>query len=451
MAIAFNVATATGTQSGTNPSFSHNPGGNTPRGILVFIVSPVPTSILSVTAVTYGGVAMSAVSGSPNELLTGEDGTVRAYFLGASIPTGTQTVAITGTGFDATNSVCISVTAAADTEVVDTDITINSASLANPSCTLALAGRSCFCAIGFYSGTGTVGAVTPLTDWTSVLEADQGQEVVGVYRYNTIGTANVTAGWSQSADDALAIAVAIAEQSGTQTPQSVDGTLTSSGALLKETQARRTGTLTTAGLLAKQPARALTATLTSAGALLKQTARALTATLSSAGDLAAAKIVMQALTATLTAAGTLTKETGKALAGTLTATATLTRDLTRSLTATLTTAGDLTAVKTAMQALTATLDTIGTLTKETSRALAGTLSLSATVYPDQRRHADEGDRQEPRGDAHERGCPDGRPAGRARAGGHPDERRGTPEADPARADGDPDEHRRSAEAHDAGA
>src|SRR5690606_11093100 len=42
-------------------------------------------------------------------------------------------------------------------------------------------------------------------------ETDVGSTVAGVYSYNTIGTSNVTAGWSQTAEDALMLAVAVAE------------------------------------------------------------------------------------------------------------------------------------------------------------------------------------------------------------------------------------------------
>ncbi len=202
---------------------------------------------------------------------------------------------------------------------------------------------------------------------------------------------------------------------GTQFTQSVSGTLTTAGALLKQARKSVSGTVTTAGAMLKQAARSLTGTLTSAGAVLKRAGKTLAATLTTSGALTASHTFNLALTGTLTSAGTLVRETRKVLAGvlsssgaivkqiaraglaaTLTTIGTLTKQTARTLAATLTTAATVTrqaqkllagvlsssgaiVKQTARAGLAGTVTTIGTLTRQTSRTLAGTLTTAGTL------------------------------------------------------------------------
>jgi hypothetical protein len=209
LTVAYDAFTASSTFT-DDASFNHTPVG-TPKAVIVWITQ-TSSGADRIAGVTYGGVAMTEVSGSPVLQTGGEFGAVYCYFLGSSIPTGTQSVSIdTTTTTNNFKACCITLTASADTEIVDVDATINSTSLANPSVTLSLGGRTCFCAIGFYSGQNAVTGVTPLTSWTSREETDRGSQTTGCYTYDTIGTADVTAGWTQTADDAIAIAIAVSE------------------------------------------------------------------------------------------------------------------------------------------------------------------------------------------------------------------------------------------------
>lgn len=207
MAVAFDAVSAA-TQGTGNLSWTHTPVG-TPRGVKVHIRHD--NNVDEVSGVTYGGVAMTEVAGSPNILATSEQGVVYGYFLGAGLPTGPQTVVVTVTGSTAKDAMAITVTAGGDTELQDVDATINSGSLENPSVTLSLGGKTCFCSIGFLSGIPDPANVTPFTNWTSRSEVDYGAFTSAVYTYDIIGTTDVTAGWTQVADDAVAIAMAIME------------------------------------------------------------------------------------------------------------------------------------------------------------------------------------------------------------------------------------------------
>ena len=219
MAVAYD-AFGSGSDAGgsANLTWTHTPVG-TPRGVLVWIIqtgfTPSGTNAVSCS---YGATDM----GSPvAEIVktTGEVCTVTFYFLGASVPTGAQTVTFDPVASAVKLGGSITLTADTDTEIVDSDATINSDSSANPSVTLSLAARTCFAAIGFFSGQGADTGITPLTSWTSRLEHDFTPAMGAVYTYDTVGTTDVTAGWTQTADDAAAIAVAVSEVSAGASPQ----------------------------------------------------------------------------------------------------------------------------------------------------------------------------------------------------------------------------------------
>ncbi|MCI0564015.1 MAG: hypothetical protein MN733_36530, partial [Nitrososphaera sp.] len=207
MTVAFDAATNS-TEGTGNLSWTHLPVG-TPRAVIVCIM--VNGSSDEVTSVTYGGASMTEVLGSPNIKTTGEAGVEHIYFLGSNIPTGNQNVTVTVSGNATKIATAITLTASTDTEVVDSDGTINSDSQANPSVTLSLGGRVSFAVIAFHSGHDEVTSITPLTNWTSRLEQDFGFRTAGVYTHNTIGSSDVTAGWTQTANDAVAMAIAVSE------------------------------------------------------------------------------------------------------------------------------------------------------------------------------------------------------------------------------------------------
>lgn len=210
MAIALDTATNTAAGTG-NLSWTHTGASSGVCGALVFVTGISSTDIVS--TVTYGGVTMTQLTGSPNLLTTGELGAVSAWFL-KNPAQGNQTVSITVTGSVSKRPVCITVkdtAATVTTWVNDVDATINSTSSANPSVTLSLNSQTSFCCIAFVSGQNAVSGISPLSSWTSQLEHDFGNQTAGYYTYDTIGSSDVSAGWTQTAEDAVAIAVALAE------------------------------------------------------------------------------------------------------------------------------------------------------------------------------------------------------------------------------------------------
>lgn len=180
------------------------------RGVLAFVVQTGAADD-QISGVTAEGVAMTRVAFNPKA--AAEAGAVYCYFLGTGVNAATSALVVTVTGAATKVAHIVCLTANADCGVVDSDVTINSGSLANPSVTLSTGGLTCFAAIGGFSGFGNLSNITPTAGWTGQLEEDFGSDSGFVYAYDTVAAADVTAGWTQAADDAIAVAVAVAEVS----------------------------------------------------------------------------------------------------------------------------------------------------------------------------------------------------------------------------------------------
>lgn len=192
-----------------NFSFTHTPAG-TPRAIIIGIIQDVGSGD-EVTAVTYGGVPVPRI-GSVFKA-TGETSSVYVYHLGAGIPTGPQTVAVT-VDFVASNKrvVVWALTGAKDTAVINVQTVVNDV-LQDPLVTLQLGGNSAWCAIVFNSGQNLVASIAPLASWTATLTQQWAgnTKTGGGFRYNTVAAVDVAAGWTQASDDAAMVAIAIIE------------------------------------------------------------------------------------------------------------------------------------------------------------------------------------------------------------------------------------------------
>ena len=131
------------------------------------------STILQIATVTYGGVAMSAVSGSPLQGSSGDEPqTIYVYFLGSSIPTGVQNFIVDTTSTSAKSAVGVTLTAAADTEI-DSTVTQDIVE-ANPSVDLATtASTNTWVAGALASGQDALAGVTPDAAYTQMFEQGQ--------------------------------------------------------------------------------------------------------------------------------------------------------------------------------------------------------------------------------------------------------------------------------------
>jgi hypothetical protein len=138
---------------------------------------------------------------------------VEAWFLGASIPSGTQNVVITLNTAEYLSPMLISMSAAADTEVVDFGILENNQ--ANPQIALDSGATDAirYCMIG--SGLASVTNLTPVSGMTAVGSRDHGSIVERIDRRTSIESGSQTIGYTASSDDVAMVAVAISEAGGT--------------------------------------------------------------------------------------------------------------------------------------------------------------------------------------------------------------------------------------------
>ena len=209
MTVAFDAASASASVTTDPFSWTHTPAG-TPKGVIVWVVGVAVGD--QIASVTYGALTLTQATGSPVLTGAGESINCHAFYGLASIPTGAQTVTVDKTtGTNPYVGMCITVTAVADTQIDDTDATINSTAVADPSVTLSTGGLTCLAAIGFGSGQDAVTGITPLSGWTSRAEVDFGSLTCGCYTYDTIASSDVTAGWTQTSEDAAAIAFLISD------------------------------------------------------------------------------------------------------------------------------------------------------------------------------------------------------------------------------------------------
>lgn len=212
------VTVAKGTVGGqstdftTSGSWTHTGTANA-KGIVVFVSSTGQAD--DVTSVTAASNSMGEVTGSPLASVTagGDAHNLSAWFLSGDFSSN-ATIQVNG-GSNNKRGFSVSVTASASaTQVNATNVDISSDSLINPSDTLALGGVPSFVVMGLVSGASSIGTITPLSGWTSDREEDQGSFCSAMYTYDTVGSSDVTIGWTQNADDATAIAIAISEVSG---------------------------------------------------------------------------------------------------------------------------------------------------------------------------------------------------------------------------------------------
>ena len=105
-------------------SWSHGGAASGVKGVVVFVFQ-LNASANDVTSVTYGGSAVAAVAGGSAADTAGEQGRATAYFLGASVPQGTQTVVVNrNNNTNQMYAIAATVTAGGDTEVYTTGIVL---------------------------------------------------------------------------------------------------------------------------------------------------------------------------------------------------------------------------------------------------------------------------------------------------------------------------------------
>lgn len=208
MAVTVDVVTEAVRTDTTSPfTWSHGGAASGIKGVIIAAVHGV-SSTDHISAVSYGGSALSRIQ--RNTDTANEPGASELWFLGSSVPQGTQTASVTcGTTTDDFHFVSITLLAAADTEIIDNDGI--SENVANPSVTLQYSGRSAMAFAAHYGGGADGGSFTPNANCTTIHDHDLGAFYSEVIRQTTAGTADFAIGGAAGSDDVAFAAMAVAE------------------------------------------------------------------------------------------------------------------------------------------------------------------------------------------------------------------------------------------------
>jgi len=209
MAVAHDAATESSTWTTTpDPfTFAHTPTG-TPRGVLVLIVHQQSSDEID-GVVSYGGLAMARIVTAADT--AGEESRSYAYFLGEGVPAGVQTVSIAhaSTASATKKAVCITVTAAGDTEIGASGV--DQENQANPAVVLDTTTESSLRYCCIFSGLPEPTDLTMLSGMTAVHDLDRGTNVDRQDRQTSAASGSFTIGYTSASDDVAMVAVAIQE------------------------------------------------------------------------------------------------------------------------------------------------------------------------------------------------------------------------------------------------
>lgn len=223
MAVAFDAASeshtgTTGSQGEASFTWNHGGASSGVKGALVFVFG-MDTSSDFITSVTYGGVSMSAVSGGRAVDSAGEAGSCKTYFLGASVPQGTQAIVVNRTNNASTfYAVAVTVLASTDTSVTGVVLEQGDQALAEENVDDGSPGTNSLRLAGTFSGLANItAALQPGANSTQLAGIDIGAIVAMAVRETTAGQGSRPVGFVGVSDDVAAVYLAVKESgSGTQ-------------------------------------------------------------------------------------------------------------------------------------------------------------------------------------------------------------------------------------------
>lgn len=166
---------------------------------------------------------------------------------------------------------------------------------------------------------------------------------------------------------------------GTTYPISISGSMTATGALIRQAQKVLTGSSTATGALTKQTQKAFTGSSTASGVMSRMTAKAFTGSMTATGALAIIKTAFLTLAGSMSATGALVKQTTKAFAGSSTPSGALAKQTQKSFGGSVTPSGTLTTIKTFIVSVAGSMTATGALLRETRKALLGEMTPSGAL------------------------------------------------------------------------
>lgn len=222
MAVSFDAVSeshtaTTGSASEASFSWSHNPVG-VPRGIAVLVInSSSGNAANKPTSVTYDGENLTEITAASATDTSGEGGTVTLWFLGSGINTTDPATVVVNRVNNVNDmyAVCVSVSAAGDTEVYEAGIVNISgdSTLGEQSVSDGSPGTNSMRFAGGHCGSGAVPAAG--SNSTALASIDYGAKVAAVVRETTAGQGSRSVGFGTiTSDDAAITHFAIREASG---------------------------------------------------------------------------------------------------------------------------------------------------------------------------------------------------------------------------------------------
>lgn len=197
--------------SATNPTFTHAPA-HVPKVVIVTAVNNIVASSGNIAAISYGASTLSLKSVSVDT--AGEPGTAQIWSrtsTDATFSSGSVTVSVTKSSTNTFHYVCMTVAADGNITVASTHRGAENQNSSTPTVSIAKSA-----ALRWAFGCKFDG-LTNLTDSTIIV----GQQTVGSTKFgsqcahtsreSTAGTADITYGWAQAADDWALVAIAIEE------------------------------------------------------------------------------------------------------------------------------------------------------------------------------------------------------------------------------------------------
>lgn len=212
MAVSHSAASeSAASTSAASFSWTHTQTG-TPQGAIVFVITDANADYI--TSVTYGGVAMTRVSGGQAIDAAGEPGRCDLFFLGSGLPTGNATITVNRTN-NATTMGGVAATVLADTrstEVYSPGIVLlqGDGTLSEQNVTDGNPGSNSVRYAGLFTGLQNLPGVG--ANSTLLNELDFGATGMSMVRETTAGQGSRPVGWSSgNTDDRAAVHVAVIE------------------------------------------------------------------------------------------------------------------------------------------------------------------------------------------------------------------------------------------------
>lgn len=384
MAVAHDFASeshtgAVGSISEASFTWSHNPGV-APKGVLVFVANLVSASDI-VSSVTYGGVEIPAVTGGAAADTATELLYMKAYFLGAGIPTTDPADVVVNrtNNTDELWAVCITIDAAAGKDLAALGVVLlqENGTLAEQSVDDGSPGTN---SLRYAAGASGLGAFPPTgANSTALFDFDTGNQTAAVVRETTAGQGARSVGFtSGTSDDRAFVHLAIKEVAAPTTfNQSLSVTSTVTPTMVRVAGKVLSVTSSLTGTMARAVAKLVSLTASITPSVTKSTGKPFSVTSAITASLTAFRQYLQSLSVTSTGTATAVREVGKVASVTSTGTPTLSRSTGKSLSATssLTPA----VLKATAKPLSATATGTATMSRVMSLALGLTVTGTATL------------------------------------------------------------------------